>query len=180
MQAKPSHFRYLSKPITLFPGRDGLRREYLAALLWSDSNAVSDRAAQYLSHGVFVALFQVQVTVFFLAFQDTFSLQVSGNPVADRMHQHRQFLLVGGIGAMKSIFTPGRGGVDTNETWVSYSFTIPLIPFLGVLFLFFSYSSSFGRPIPLIPCWVGLAGSFQYNPLGNFTGICQATSPPSV
>jgi hypothetical protein len=38
--------------------------------LWSDDNAVADRAAQYLLHGVFVTL-QVQVVVFLIALQDS-------------------------------------------------------------------------------------------------------------
>jgi len=71
------------------------------AMLWSDGNAVADRAAQYLLHRVFVALFQVQVTIFFVA------LQKPGNPMADRMYPLCQFLLVGCISAMKSTFTQG-------------------------------------------------------------------------
>jgi hypothetical protein len=65
--------------------------------------------------GVFVALFQVQVTVFLIPFQNAVSLQVLVNPVADRMHRHCQFLMVEGIGTMKSTFTPGRGDIDRME-----------------------------------------------------------------
>ena len=83
--------------------------------LWSDGNAVADRAAQYLLHGVLVALFHVQVTVFLIAFQDSFALQKPGNPVADRMHQLRQFLLVGCMGTMKATFTTGCSGVNTIQ-----------------------------------------------------------------
>lgn len=86
MQAKPSHFRYPGKAVILFPGRDALQREYLATLLGADGNAVADRTTQYLLHRIFVTR-QVQVTVFFIAFQDSFSLQESGNPLADRMYQ---------------------------------------------------------------------------------------------
>lgn len=42
-----------------------------------------------------IRIIQIQVTVFFIAFQDAFTLQKAGNPVADRMHQLRQFVLVG-------------------------------------------------------------------------------------
>ncbi|PUB81166.1 MAG: hypothetical protein DBP02_19075 [gamma proteobacterium symbiont of Ctena orbiculata] len=63
-----------------------MQREHLAPLLWSDGNAVADRTTQYLLHWIFITL-QVQVTVFFIAFQDSFSFQESGNPAVDRMHQ---------------------------------------------------------------------------------------------
>jgi hypothetical protein len=71
----------------------------------ADGNAVADQAAQYLPHGVFVALIQVQVTVFLIAFQDFLALQTPGNPVADRMHKLRQFLLIRGAGAEKTTYT---------------------------------------------------------------------------
>jgi len=35
-------------------------------------------------------------------------------PVANRMHQLRQFLLVGCVGALKSGVAPGRGGVSAD------------------------------------------------------------------
>jgi hypothetical protein len=34
MQAETGFFRHLSKAVIIFPGRDGLQREYLAPLLW--------------------------------------------------------------------------------------------------------------------------------------------------
>jgi hypothetical protein len=37
-------------------------------------------------HGVFVALFQVQVAVFFITLEDALALQKAGNPVADKEH----------------------------------------------------------------------------------------------
>jgi hypothetical protein len=42
--------------------------------------------------------FQVQVPVFLIPFQDAFTLQKPGNPVADRMHQCHQFQLIRCIG----------------------------------------------------------------------------------
>jgi hypothetical protein len=38
-------------------------------------------------HGIFVTLLQIQVAVFFIVLKDSLSLQESGNPVADHMHQ---------------------------------------------------------------------------------------------
>jgi hypothetical protein len=68
VQAETRYLSYLGKPIILFPGRDGLQCEYLASLLRTDGDALTDRTAQYLLHRIFIALFQVQVTVFFIPF----------------------------------------------------------------------------------------------------------------
>ena len=84
-------------------------------MLRPDGNAVTDRTAQSLLHGVFVALFQVQVTVFFIALKDSFAFQKPSHAVADRMHQLRQFLPIRCIGTMKATFTPGCGGVNTIQ-----------------------------------------------------------------
>jgi hypothetical protein len=37
VQAETGFFRYLGKAVIILPGRDGLLREYLAALLWPTS-----------------------------------------------------------------------------------------------------------------------------------------------
>jgi hypothetical protein len=50
-----------------------------------------------------------------VAFQDSFALQKSGNPMDDRMRQLRQFLLIWCVGTMKATFSPGRGGVNTIQ-----------------------------------------------------------------
>jgi hypothetical protein len=42
--------------------RDGLQREYLTSLLWTDGDTVANQAAQYLPHWIFVLIFQAQVT----------------------------------------------------------------------------------------------------------------------
>ena len=112
MQAKPSHFRYLHpkgiKANRSSSSQDGMvcsvptvgaLGEHPAPLLRTDGYPVTDRATQYLLHRVFVALFQVQVTVFFIALKDSLSLQKSSNPVADRMHQFCQFLLIRCVGS---------------------------------------------------------------------------------
>ncbi len=70
-------------------------------MLWAHGDPVADGTTQYLLHRVFVSIFQIQVTVFFIAFEDTLSLQISGHPMADRMHQPRQFLLIRCVGALK-------------------------------------------------------------------------------
>lgn len=57
MQAKPGHFHDLGESVILFPGRNGLQREYPAPLLRTDGNAITDRATQYLLYRVFGALF---------------------------------------------------------------------------------------------------------------------------
>ncbi|ODJ86376.1 hypothetical protein CODIS_34360 [Candidatus Thiodiazotropha endolucinida] len=113
MQAEPGFFRDLGKPIIVFPGREGLQREHFTSLLRPDGDTVADRTAQFLLHRIFVALFQVQVTVFFIPLQDAFTLQKSGHTVADRMHQRHQSLLVGRVGTMKPCFTVFCFGVDT-------------------------------------------------------------------
>jgi len=112
MQAESGHLCYLGKTIILFPGRYGLQREHFPTLLRADGYAVADRATQNLPHRVFVDIFERQVAVFFIAFQDSLSLQICRNPVADRVHQFQQFLLVGCVGPVKSAFAPGRGGVN--------------------------------------------------------------------
>jgi hypothetical protein len=57
MQAKPGHFRYLGKPIILFPGRDGLLHEHLSPLLRPDANTVAYRTNHYLLHRHLKGLF---------------------------------------------------------------------------------------------------------------------------
>jgi hypothetical protein len=83
-----------------------------AKLLDSDGNAVAHRATQYLLHRIFVTLLQVPVTVLFISFKNTPSLQISGNPEADPMQQLRQFTLVRRIDTMKPTFIPRRGCID--------------------------------------------------------------------
>ena len=68
----------------------GALGEHLAPLLQTDGNAVTDRATQYLPHRVFVTLFQVQITVFFIAFEDALSLQKPGKLVL--ISQNRIFI----------------------------------------------------------------------------------------
>jgi len=69
VKAKTGFLSQLGKAIIIFPGWDGLQREYLASLPWSNCDAVADRTAQYLLHRIFITLFQIQVSVFFLPFQ---------------------------------------------------------------------------------------------------------------
>jgi hypothetical protein len=78
VQAEPGHFHDLGESVIFFPGRNGLQREHLTPLLRTDGNAITDRATQYPPHRVFVTLFQVQITVFFIAFEDALSLQKPG------------------------------------------------------------------------------------------------------
>jgi hypothetical protein len=68
--AKARCFHHLEKSIIVFPGRDCLQREYLAPLLWPHGNAITDRAPQYLLHGVLIRIIQIQVTVFFITLED--------------------------------------------------------------------------------------------------------------
>ncbi len=63
----------------------GALGEHLASLLWSDRDAVAYRATQHLLHRVFITL-QIEVTVFFISFNNPLALQKTGNPMADRMH----------------------------------------------------------------------------------------------
>ena len=62
--------------------------------LFDSSRSRTGRTAQYLLHRVFILLFQVQVTVFFVALQDSFAFQKPGHAVADLMHQFHQFLSI--------------------------------------------------------------------------------------
>lgn len=74
-------------------------------LLCPHGNAITDRAPQYLLHGVLIRIIQIQVTVFFITLEDVLALQKAGNPVADRMHQLYQFLLFLPIGALETCST---------------------------------------------------------------------------
>jgi len=133
MQAKPGHFHDLypkgikDESVILFPARNGLQREHLTPLLRPDGYPIADRATQYLSHRVFVALFQVQVTVFFISLNNPLTLQKIGYPVADRMYQFCQFLLIRCVGTMKSASTPGSGGVNAVHKQHVWSFSLDSI-----------------------------------------------------
>jgi hypothetical protein len=51
-------------------------------------------------HGVFVTL-QIQVAVFRISLKNALPLQISSNPLADRMHPFYQFLLFRPFGALE-------------------------------------------------------------------------------
>jgi hypothetical protein len=53
---------------------------------------------------VFVTL-QIQVAIFRISLKDALPLQISSNPLADRMQQFYQFLLFRPIGALKPCST---------------------------------------------------------------------------
>jgi hypothetical protein len=66
----------------------------------SDSRFSDITGLEIFRHRVFGALFQIQVTVFLIAFQDSLALQKPGYPMGDPMHQLRQFLPIRCIGTM--------------------------------------------------------------------------------
>ena len=72
----------------------GALGEHPAPLLRTGGYPLTHRATRYLPHRVFIALFRGQVTVFLISLKNPLSLQKSGNPVTDGMHQFCQFLLI--------------------------------------------------------------------------------------
>jgi hypothetical protein len=82
---------------------------------WDDGDTVADRATQYLLHRVFLTLLQVQVTVFFIPFEDSLAIQKSRKPGADSMRQFYLFLPIRCVGALKPCFAVFVFGIDTIE-----------------------------------------------------------------
>ena len=92
VQGEAGGFGQLTVFTVLFPRGDGLQGECLAAGLGADGDAVGDRMAEQVIHGGVVRGLELQVTVLDIPHQQALALQISPDPLADRLDKPFQCL----------------------------------------------------------------------------------------